>query len=171
MISDKDYVNLRSHYRIVSYFMRKDLEDRVNRSVELFKNGYNCAQSVIVAFADLYGFTESQAMMVSSGFGAGIAKTRQMCGAVSGTVMLCGLERGNDEPGNNRRAAECFGLVREVLKAFKEENGSTTCADLLGLNGKIKKPGSDETYEIRPCAKKVECAARIFAEKLEELGK
>lgn len=151
--------------------MRKDLEERVAKAVELFKNGYNCSQAVVSAFADLYGFSNSQAMMISSGFGAGIAKTRQMCGAVSGTVMLCGMEQGNDEPGNKKRAAECFGLVKEVLDEFKEKNGSTTCADLLGLNGKIKKPGSEETYEIRPCAQKVECAARIFAEKLEKMGK
>ena len=151
--------------------MRKDLEERVNKAVELFKNGYNCSQSVVAAFADIYGFTNSQAMMISSGFGAGIAKTRQMCGAVSGGVMLCGLERGNDEPGNKVRPAECFGMVREFLDEFKAENGSTTCADLLGLNGKIKKPGSDETYEIRPCAQKVECAARLFAERLEKMGK
>lgn len=151
--------------------MRKDMEDRVKKSVELFKNGYNCSQAVVSAFADLYGFTNSQAMLISSGFGAGVAKTRQMCGAVSGTVMLCGMECGNDEPGNGAKSAECFKMVQDVLKAFKEENGSTTCADLLGLNGKIKKPGSDETYEIRPCAKKVECAARIFAEHLEKIGK
>ena len=151
--------------------MRKDLEERVTKAVELFKNGYNCSQSVVAAFADIYGFTNSQAMLISSGFGAGVAKTRQMCGAVSGTVILCGLERGNDEPGNKERPAECFGMVRGILNDFKEENGSTTCADLLGLNGKIKKPGSDETYEILPCAKKVECAARLFAERLEEMGK
>ena len=68
--------------------MRKDLEERVAKAVELFKGGYNCSQSVVAAFADIYGFSNSQAMMISSGFGAGIAKTRQMCGAVSGTVML-----------------------------------------------------------------------------------
>ena len=151
--------------------MRKDLEDRVHKSVELFKNGYNCSQAVVSAFADIYGFTNSQAMMISSGFGAGIAKTRQMCGAVSGTVMLCGMERGNDEPGNKERPAECFTMVKEILNEFKAENGSTTCADLLGLNGKIKKPGTDETYEVRPCAQKVECAARLFAEHLEKIGK
>lgn len=151
--------------------MRKDLEERVNKSVELFKNGYNCSQAVVSAFADIYGFTNSQAMMISSGFGAGIAKTRQMCGAVSGTVMLCGMERGNDEPGNKERPAECFAMVKEILNEFKAENGSTTCADLLGLNGKIKKPGTDETYEVRTCAQKVECAARLFAEHLEKIGK
>ncbi len=151
--------------------MRKDLEERVKKSVELFKNGCNCSQAVVTAFADMYGFSNSQAMLVSSGFGAGIARTRQMCGAVSGAVMLCGMERGNDEPGNKERSAECFSMVRNMLDEFKAENGSTTCADLLGLNGKIKKPGSDETYEIRPCAEKVECAARIFAEMLEKEGK
>ena len=147
--------------------MRKDLEERIQKAVDMYKNGYNCSQAVICAFADIYGISNSQAMLISSGFGAGIARTRQMCGAVSGAVMLCGLAKGNDEPGNKDRANGCFSLVKGFLDEFKAENGSTTCADLLGLNGKIKRPDSDDFYPIRPCAEKVECAARIFASRLE----
>ena len=70
-----------------------ELEDRVKEAVELFMSGYNCSQSVVVPFADLYGFTREQALHMSASFGAGIGRMRMTCGAACGLFMLAGLEK------------------------------------------------------------------------------
>ncbi|MBQ0025017.1 MAG: C_GCAxxG_C_C family protein [Bacteroidales bacterium] len=152
--------------------MNQELEKRVQRAVSLFMEGYGCGQSVAAAFADLYGFTEKQALKLGSGFGGGVGKMRMMCGAVSGLVILAGMAEGNEEPSREGKA-ECYKVVQELVESFRKENGSIVCAELLGLKGPI--PKGDFTpsernaryYEIRPCAAKVESAARIFAEWLE----
>ncbi|MEG1546251.1 MAG: C-GCAxxG-C-C family protein, partial [Bacteroides sp.] len=68
------------------------MEERIQRAVELFKSGYNCSQSVVAAFADLYGYTEEQALKMSASFGGGIGRMRETCGAACGMFMLAGLE-------------------------------------------------------------------------------
>ena len=71
-----------------------DYEERIERAVALFNSGFNCSQSVVAAFADMYGFTEEQALRMSASFGAGIGRMREMCGAASGMILLAGLECG-----------------------------------------------------------------------------
>ena len=67
--------------------------DRIEKAVGLFKSGYNCSQSVVAAFADMYGFTEEQALRMSASFGGGIGRMRQTCGAACGMFLLAGLEK------------------------------------------------------------------------------
>ena len=74
--------------------MNKELDSRVQRAVEYFMQGYGCGQSVAAAFCDLYGLTPEQAFRIGAGFGGGVGKMRMMCGAVSGMVILAGLEDG-----------------------------------------------------------------------------
>lgn len=57
------------------------MEERIEKAIELFKEGYNCSQSVVAAFADMYGLTPEQALKVSASFGGGIGRMRQTCGA------------------------------------------------------------------------------------------
>ena len=71
------------------------MEKRIEKAVELFKEGYNCSQSVVAAFADIYGFTNEQALKMSASFGGGIGRMRQTCGAACGLFMLAGLETGD----------------------------------------------------------------------------
>ena len=82
------------------------LEDRINRASELFKSGYNCSQSVVAAFADMYGFTEEQALRMAASFGGGIGRMRETCGAACGMFLLAGLEKGAVD-GADREL--CFG--------------------------------------------------------------
>ena len=70
------------------------MEERINKAVELFKSGYNCSQSVVAAFADLYDLTDDQALRVSASFGGGIGRMRETCGAACGMFILAGLENG-----------------------------------------------------------------------------
>ena len=68
-------------------------EERISRATELFKSGYNCSQSVVAAFADMYGFTEEQALRMAASFGGGIGRMRETCGAACGMFLLAGLEK------------------------------------------------------------------------------
>ena len=148
-------------------------EDRIDRAVAYFMEGYGCCQSVVAAFADLYGLDETMAKRVSTGFGGGVGRMRMMCGTVSALVILSGLELGQTEGADRDGKARCYHLVQDLLAAFKERNGSIICAELLGMNGCPAAKGTfvpdernAEYYRKRPCAAKVESAARIFAEYL-----
>ena len=157
--------------------MKQELEARVHRAVDNFMQGYGCCQSVVAAFADLYGMDDLTAKRVGAGFGGGVGRLRMMCGAVSGLVILAGLDCGQTEGADREGKSACYKVVQELLARFKEQNGSVVCAELLGLKGYEKAHSSDvasertaEYYKTRPCAAKVECAARIFAEYLDEKG-
>lgn len=149
--------------------------ERVQRAVDLFMSGYGCCQSVVAAFADLYGLSEEQALRVAAGFGGGVGRMRMMCGAVSALVILAGLSDGQTHSDDREGKAHCYKVVQELLAKSKTENGSIICAELLGLKGPVP-PGNfmpdernAEYYRKRPCAAKVESAARIFAQYLEEV--
>ena len=142
--------------------MSQDLEDRIQRAVENFMSGYGCAQSVVAAFADLYGLDDTMAKRIAAGFGGGVGRMRMMCGTVSGLVILAGLDCGQTVGSDREGKAACYKVVQQLLETFKQRNGSIICAELLGLNGC---PVVKNTHV--PCAQKVESAARIFAEYLQ----
>lgn len=154
-------------------FMSIEMEKRVQRAVELFMSGYGCCQSVVGAFADLYGFTEEQALLVGAGFGGGVGRMRMMCGAVSGIVVLAGMSDGQTDGADREGKAHCYKVVQDLLARSKEENGSLICAELLGIKGAVPLGNfvpderNAEYYKKRPCGAKVESAARIFAEYLD----
>lgn len=147
------------------------MEERVQRAVELFKSGYNCSQSVVAAYADMYGFTEEQALRMSASFGGGIGRMRLTCGAACGLFVLAGLDNGSVDATDREGKGANYALVQQLAEKFKKRNGSLTCAELLGL----KKPEGVTTpeertaqyYAKRPCVKMVEEAARIWKEHLE----
>jgi C_GCAxxG_C_C family probable redox protein len=150
-----------------------ELEARVQRAVDNFMQGYGCCQSVVAAFADLYNLDDTIAKRIAAGFGGGVGRMRMMCGAVSGIVILAGLDRGQTDGADRKGKSMCYKVVQELLDEFKVQNGSVVCAELLGLKGHEKaqssyvaSPRTAEYYKTRPCAAKVESAARIFAEYL-----
>ena len=150
-----------------------ELEAREQRAVDNFMQGYGCCQSVVAAFADLYNLDDTMAKRIAAGFGGGVGRMRMMCGAVSGIVILAGLDRGQIDGADRKGKSMCYKVVQELLDEFKVQNGSVVCAELLGLKGHEKaqssyvaSPRTAEYYKTRPCAAKVESAARIFAEYL-----
>ena len=152
-----------------------DMETRVQRAVDNFMAGYGCCQSVVAAFADLYGLDDVMAKRIAAGFGGGVGRLRMMCGAVSGIVMLVGLDCGQTEGSDREGKSACYKVVQDLLARSKAENGSLICAEILGIQGYQKAQNSyvasartAEYYKTRPCAAKVESAARIFARYLEE---
>lgn len=151
-------------------------EERIEMAVSLFKEGFNCSQSVVAAFADKYGFTREQALKMSASFGGGIGRMRETCGAACGLFMLVGLETGATEGADREGKAANYALVQELAEEFKQRNGALRCADLLGLSKKepvVSTPEArtDQYYAKRPCVKMVEEAARIWCEYLQKQGK
>ena len=147
-------------------------EDRVAKAIALFKEGYNCSQSVVAAFADEYGFTREQALRMAASFGGGIGRMRETCGAACGMFLLAGLETGATEGSDREGKAANYALVQELAEEFKRRNGALRCADLLGLSKKepvISTPEArtEQYYAKRPCVKIVEEAAKIWSEYLE----
>ena len=158
-------------------------EERVAKGVALFKEGYNCAQSVVMAFADDYGMDESFAAHISSSFGGGIGRMRETCGAACGMFMLAGLEVKGDYPDPELKKQN-YEVVQRLANDFKAETGSIICKELLGLNkqradgtiSEIKIVATPEArtaeyYKKRPCVRMVETAIRIYCNYLEEKKK
>ena len=174
----------RKTYKIPLAMTNEEIDERVARAVDYFMQGYGCCQSVVAAFSDLYGLDETMAKRIAAGFGGGVGRMRMMCGAVSGIVMLVGLDCGQTEGSDREGKSACYKVVQELLEKSRQENGSLICAEILGIQGHEKALSSyvasartAEYYKTRPCAAKVESAARIFAEYLKgkqknnEIGK
>ena len=150
----------------------EEIEKRVERAKELFKQGFNCSQAVFAACADMYGIEdEALALRLSASFGGGIGRMRQTCGAACGMFMLAGLENGSATPGDAEGKKQNYALVQELAEIFKKENGSLICAELLGIAPRPQEPTpearTEEYYKKRPCVEMVASAVRIFLENYE----
>ena len=139
---------------------------RKEKAVELFVNGANCAQAVLVAFADLCGLDEKTAYRLSAPFGGGLGRQREVCGAVSGLCMVLGFLYGYDDLTDAPAKAEHYRLVQELCGTFRERFGSIVCRELLGTKKATTHPEPDprtaEYYRTRPCARQVGVAAEIL---------
>ena len=143
--------------------------DHTTKAAELFVNGYNCAQAMLVAYSDLTGLTPEFSAKLASSFGGGMGRMREVCGAVSGMLLVAGLLYGYDDAADTAGKRELYAQVQAMAGRFREEMGSIICRDLL------KNPPSDpnptprtaEFYKNRPCARMVETAARIMDEFIE----
>ena len=140
--------------------------DHSVRAGELFLAGYNCSQSVVVAFCDVTGLSEAFAAKLSSSFGGVMGRMREVCGAVSGMLTVAGLLYGYSTPGDDAAKRAHYTLVQALAGQFREEHGSIICREIL------KNPPSDpnptprtaDFYKTRPCARMVMTAARLLDE-------
>lgn len=145
----------------------EEIESRAQRAQDLFKQGFNCAQAVFAACADLYGIEdEALALRLSASFGGGMGRMRMVCGAASGVFMLAGLHNGSATPHDNTGKMANYALVQQLAGDFKAQYGSLICAELLSLAPKPQDPKPEERtqqyYEKRPCSEMVAEAVRIF---------
>ena len=141
--------------------------DHREKAAELFVNGSNCAQAVAVAFCDVTHMEPELAARLSSSFGGGMGRMREVCGAVSGMLMVLGTLYGYDDPGEKDRAKKAhYALVQELAGAFRERNGSIICREILKNPPSTPSPTprTAEFYKTRPCARMVMTAARILDE-------
>lgn len=138
---------------------------------EYFLNGANCAQAVLCAFARECRLDEADAMRLASGFGGGMGRMREVCGAVSGMILVANILRGNADPKDKAAKDAHYALIQRLAEKFCEQNGSMICRELLGLEGKgVDSPVSEartgEYYKKRPCAELVALAAGIVEAEL-----
>ncbi len=137
------------------------MESRADKAVSLFKQGYNCAQSVFAAYADLYGMDEETAFNLAMPFGGGMGGMREVCGAVSSMFMVVGLAKGTAIPNDKEGKKVCFELVQLLAEKFRQENGSIICKQLMGLE-----PGLPEGYKKKPCVEQVRYCAQLIEDVL-----
>lgn len=140
------------------------------RAKEFFEQGYNCCQSVLLAFGDMTGLDDKTAARVASGFGGGIGALREVCGTFSGACMALGMIDGYDEPNANEIKKALFANIKEFAKRFADDNGSYICRELLGLDKKNPAPGdSAQPYRRkRPCAELCAYSAQLLETLLAE---
>ncbi len=143
------------------------IQSRKNLAGEYFTQGYNCAQSVALAFCDLTAINRKNILMISSPFGGGMGQLREVCGAVSGMLMIKGLISGYTSPTDKDDKKRVYTETMSLAEKFKEENGSIICRDLLSqiphsTDGTPAERTADY-YKKRPCKELVESAAVILA--------
>lgn len=153
--------------------MKVDIQQRSELARNYFKSGYNCAQSVVLAYSDITGMSEEFAAKVSAPYGGGMGRLREVCGAVSGMTMVAGFIAPNSQPNDNENKKKCYAVVQSLAEAFRQENGYIVCRELLGLTQQKDDPTpsarTEEYYKRRPCAEYVAIAARIVGEKINEM--
>lgn len=141
------------------------------RAMELFKEGYNCSQSVFIAFCDEYDLDIDTALKLSSSFGAGMGRLREVCGAVSAMFMVAGLKYGYSNPEDNISKTEHYKRIQLLAKQFEEQNHSIICRELLGIDKGIDSPvpelRTERYYNNRPCMELVGSAAEIMEKYIE----
>jgi len=144
--------------------------DHSTKAAELFVNGYNCAQAMLVAYCDVTGLTPEFSAKLASSFGGGMGRMREVCGAVSGMLMVAGLLYGYDTPGDDTVKKEHYQLVQQLAGKFREEAGSIICREILDNppSDPNPTPRTAEFYRVRPCARMLVLAARILDEYMAE---
>lgn len=147
--------------------------DRGREAEAAFREGYNCCQAVAVTFADRLGLEKDQAARLSSGFGGGMGRLREVCGAVSGMVFVASALCGYSDPKAAEEKAAHYARIQKLAEKFREETGSIVCRELLGLPAGTVSASTPEKrtadyYKKRPCPKLVRLAAEILAEEFPE---
>lgn len=139
--------------------------DHAQIAYDLFKEGYNCSQAVFASFCDLTGIDFETSLLLSSSLGGGMGRLREVCGAVSGMMLVAGALYGYSNPKDNSSKSEHYKRIQELAYKFREENGSYICRTLLGLDSASDPKPEERTseyYKKRPCAELVRQAAQIM---------
>lgn len=140
-----------------------DIEERAERAVRNFESGYNCAQSVFLAYADLFGLELEQAKMMSVSFGGGMGRMREVCGTVSATAMLIGFRYPVEDPSDMEARTRNYAMTQKAFALFKKRFGTYICRELLPPEEQSTTPKPSERtaayYAKRPCAKFVRQSA------------
>ncbi len=138
--------------------------NRSEQAKELFLSGYNCAQSVVLSFADDLKFSKELAQKMAAGFGGGMGKTQETCGAVTGAIMVLGLLKGEEVNNNDELKAASYGAVKDLTRDFVAEYKSTKCWDLIGCDLNTPEGSAkfkDENIMVTVCADCVKKAVEI----------
>ena len=136
-------------------------------AIALFEEGFNCAQAVSAAFCDETGVSKEAMVKMASGFGGGIGRLREVCGAVSGMVLVANMLYGYESPTDNESKMAWYKEIQSIVLEFKARNGSYVCHELLNLpenddKSPVPEKRTAEYYRKRPCKEIVGEAADIL---------
>ncbi|MBQ8688722.1 MAG: C_GCAxxG_C_C family protein [Ruminococcus sp.] len=148
--------------------LQKTPEEYAERAKSFFAEGYNCSQAVLLTFAEELGMPLHMAAKLASSFGGGMGRLREVCGAVSGMFMAAGLLEGYDDPKDHAEKTAHYKRIQELAEAFRRQNGSIVCRELLGLaqtgaSHHEPEKRTEAYYKKRPCQELVGDAAKLFA--------
>lgn len=142
------------------------------KAANYFKEGYNCAQAVFLAFSDVTHLDEKTSLMISSSFGGGMGRLREVCGAVSGVFMAAGAIFGYISPTDDSEKKQHYSLIQDIAKRFKEKNNTIICRELIeGITKDTlptPTPRNEDFYKTRPCLRFVMDACDILDEIIKE---
>lgn len=180
--------NFAGGYRYLSILMNRVIldmsaEERVALAKDYFKQGYNCCQSVVMAFRDLCGVDGDTLQKLCVGLGGGVGRMREVCGCVCGMAVLSGFLPGHAQATGNQNAdsqsrvhaqkTAAYTLTQKMAGEFQKETGSIVCRELLNISkseiSSVPDHRTPDYYRKRPCADMVSLAVRIVSEELKGL--
>lgn len=148
------------------------MSNHSEKACKLFSEGCNCSQAVLAAFNDITGLDPELALKLSSSFGGGMGRMREVCGACSGMFMVAGILYGYSSTDDDKEKAEHYKRIQSIAAEFKEEHGTIVCRELLKNLSVTSSPTPDkrteEYYKVRPCVRFVRTAAEILDRYIEE---
>ena len=136
---------------------------------KLFREGRNCAQAVFCTFCEDFGIDFETGLKLSSSFGGGMGKLREVCGAVSGMFMIAGLKFGYTSNDNLNEKTEHYKRIQDLAEEFKQKFGTIICREILKIDsdGYIPSERTQKYYESRPCEECIATATKIIAKLLQ----
>ena len=163
-------MNVKDREQGKEIYLQGKLESKVEKSVNYFKNGFNCSQAVLATFAEDFGLSEEMALKIATQFGGG-ARKGEMCGAVSGALMVLGLKFGHYHYNAPEEKGNAYKIAEEFMNRFIEKKGTVVCRELLGYD--VSKP--EDMLKIKEldlfkstCPKMIQCATEIVEQMLQE---
>lgn len=148
------------------------MHDKQTLAESYFKEGYSCAQAVLLAFCEETGLSQKRAAMLAAPFGGGMGRLREVCGAFSAALMVMGIREGVAPPNDEQAKADQYAEVQRWAKVFEQQNGSIICRELLkdvpATGGSTPQPRTAEYYAQRPCLAIVGRAAAMIETFLKE---
>ena len=146
------------------------MSERVEQAVNLFVDGYSCAQSILAVYGPSLGVEKNAALRLAAPLGGGLSRTDGPCGAATGALLVLGLKFGHSHPEDEESAERIRNLTQDYLSRYDERKGSTMCTDILGHN--LSLPGVPEKVKegqlaAETCPDVVRTAAQLLEEYLE----
>lgn len=146
------------------------MSERVEQAVNLFVDGYSCAQSILAVYGPSLGVEKNAALRLAAPLGGGMSRTDGPCGAATGALLVLGLKFGHSHPEDEEAAERIRNLTQDYLSRYDERKGSTMCTDILGHD--LSKPGVPEKVKegqlaAETCPDAVRTAAQLLEEYLE----
>ena len=133
--------------------------NKTNFALQQFRAGYNCAQSVVTAFAAELGVKQATAIRIASGFGGGMGRQQLTCGALSGAYMVIGYLHGKHAPDDDMANDKAIQLIQKFTSDFKNRFGHSDCFSLIGIDLNTeegRKKAEEENILTLKCEKFIE---------------